>query len=222
MPDDRVVPVFPLPDVVFFPRTILPLHVFEMRYRAMVQDALEGESRLAVALLQPGWRADYEGSPAFHPVATIGRIEALEKTRDGRYHFRLVGEARVKLGAVRKEKPYRLVAYEPFPERTIDDRDPEIQRAKLDLLASHGCLVRELTGSDRPGLVLDDGIPFEAAVNGACAGLPTEPEVRQKLLEMSDLVERYARAAGLIDDVLQRVLHLKSLRSRDEGGSGVN
>ena len=222
MPDDPVVAVFPLPDVVFFPHTILPLHVFEMRYRAMVKDALEGASRLAVALLQPGWRTDYEGSPAFYPVATIGRIEALEKTRDGRYHFRLVGEARVRLGEVRKKTPYRLVRYEPLPERAIDDRDPDIQRAKLDLLASHGCLVRELTGSEMSGLVLDDGIPFEAAVNGACAGLPSDPRIRQDLLETDDLMERYRRAASLLDEVLQRVLHLKSLRSRDEGDSGVN
>jgi Lon protease-like protein len=196
--------------------------VFEKRYRAMVKDALEADHRLAVALLRPGWQAHYEKSPSFHEVATIGRIDALEMTRDGRYHFRLIGESRVKLGEVVKETPYRLVRYEPLPERAIDDGDPEIQRAKLDLLASHGCLVRELTAREGPGLVLDDAIPFEAAVNGACAGLPTEPQVRQQLLEMSDLVERYARAAGLLDEVLQRVLHLKSLRSRDEGGSGVN
>jgi uncharacterized protein len=220
--EDRVVAVFPLPDVVFFPRTVLPLHVFEKRYRAMVKDALEGDHRLAVALLQPGWQAHYEGSPSFHEVATIGRIDALEMTRDGRYLFRLIGESRVKLGPVVKEKPYRLVRYEPLPERAIDDDSPEIQRAKLDLLASHGCLVRELTTREGPGLLLDDAIPFEAAVNGACAGLPAEPEIRQQLLEMSDPMERYARAAALLDEVLQRVLHLKSLRSRDEGGSGVN
>src|SRR4029079_2284301 len=87
--DDRLVAVFPLPDVVFFPRTILPLHVFEKRYRAMAKDALEADHSLAVALLQPGWQAHYEKSPSFHEVATIGRIDALEMTRDGRYHFRL-------------------------------------------------------------------------------------------------------------------------------------
>lgn len=222
MPDERVVAVFPLPDVVFFPRTVLPLHVFETRYRAMVKDALEADSRLAVALLKPGWRADYERSPAFFSVATIGRIEDLEMTRDGRYHFRLVGQARIRLGEVVRDTPYRLVRYVPLPERPIAVGDPEIQRAKLDLLASHGCLLRELTGTELPGFVLDETIPFEAAVNGACAGLPSEPSVRQDLLELDDLVDRYRRAAGMLDEVLQRVLHLKSLRSRDEGDSGVN
>jgi len=222
MSEDRVVAVFPLPDVVFFPRTVLPLHVFEKRYRAMVKDALAADSRLAVALLQPGWQVGYEGSPAFYDVATIGRIDGLETTHDGRYHFRLVGEARVRLGEVVREKPYRLVRYEPFPERAIHEGEVDIQRAKLDLLASHGCLVRELASGEMSGVVLDDAIPFEAAVNGACAGLPAEPHVRQRLLEMDDLVERYGSAAALLDEVLQRVLHLKSLRSRDEGGSGIN
>jgi len=197
MPDDRVVAVFPLPDVVFFPRTVLPLHVFEMRYREMVKDALASDGRLAVALLKP---------PAFHAVATIG----------------LIGEARVRLGEVVRDAPYRLVRYAPYPEHAIDDRHPSIQRAKLDLLASHGCLIRELASHEIPGLVLDDAIPFEAAVNGACAGLPCDPRVRQELLEADDLVARYERAAALLDEVLQRVLHLKSLRARDEGDSGVN
>jgi len=86
MSEDRVVAVFPLPDVVFFPRTVLPLHVFEKRYRAMVKDALAADSRLAVALLQPGWQVGYEGSPAFYDVATIGRIigEALANAREVR------------------------------------------------------------------------------------------------------------------------------------------
>lgn len=55
------VPMFPLPDVVFFPKTYLPLHVFEERYREMVQDCLDGPGRIAVPLLRPGWERDYQG-----------------------------------------------------------------------------------------------------------------------------------------------------------------
>ena len=52
------VPVFPLPDLVLFPHVILPLHVFELRYRTMVRDALSGERVIALALLKPGWEGD--------------------------------------------------------------------------------------------------------------------------------------------------------------------
>jgi len=221
MPDPLVVPVFPLPDVVFFPRTVLPLHVFETRYRAMVKDALQGDHTLVVALLQPGWEQDYQGSPALHPVATLGRMEGVETTRDGRYHFRLVGLHRVRLLAAERETPYRLMRAEHIPERAVDDSDPEIRRAKLDLLASQVCLMHELAGKERP-LVLDETMSFEAAVNGTCASLPIEPAGRQALLEIDDLRIRHQAAGSILDELLDRILRLKSLRGRDEGENDIN
>lgn len=222
MADSRAIPVFPLPDVVFFPRTVLPLHVFETRYRAMVKDALASDARIAVALLEPGWEKSYAGAPPFHAVATIGRMEGVETTPDGRYHFRLVGETRVRLGAVEKETPYRMARAVEIREGTVDEGDEPIRRAKLDLLASQGCLLRELSRGDYAGLILDERLPFEEVVNSVCASLPAEPALKQSLLELDDLLERHRRASALLDDVLQRVLHLKSLRSRDEGPSGLN
>ena len=55
----KKVPIFPLPNVVFFPRVVLPLHVFEPRYLQMTEDALAGEKLLAGALLRPGFEKDY-------------------------------------------------------------------------------------------------------------------------------------------------------------------
>lgn len=222
MPATRSVPVFPLPDVVFFPRTVLPLHVFETRYRVMVKDALAADGRIAVALLKPGWEKNYAESPAYHPVATMGRMEDVETTPDGRYLFRLVGEARVRLGAVEKEKPYRLARATVIPEGRIDDAAETVRRAKLDLLASQGCLLRELSRGDHPGLIFDESLPLEAVLNGVCGSLPTDPRIKQELLELDDLMERHRRASALLDEVLERVLRLKSLRSRDEGPSGFN
>jgi Lon protease-like protein len=216
------VPVFPLPGIVFFPRTVLPLHVFEPRYRAMVRDAMSGERLIAVSLLKPGWEANYQGSPAFHDVGTVGRIEDLEAIEDGRFNLRLVGVQRVRLGTWIQEHPYRRVRVEPLPETPVDEDASRIVAAKLDLLASHGCLIRELAASERPGVVLDDRIPFETAVNGACANLPVDPAIRQDLLEEDDLLERQRRASELLEEVLRRVLRLKALRSRDEGGSDLN
>lgn len=212
MPDTRLIPVFPLPDVVFFPGTVLPLHVFELRYRAMVTDALAAGRTIAVALLQPGWERQFEGSPSYFPIATAGRMEEIEKTADGRYYFKLAGVIRVRLGEAVKETPYRLVHAVELPEHPVDEGAASIRRAKLDLLASQVYLVRELTGNDHPRLVLDERISFEAAVNGACASLPTEPAVRQALLEVDDLVERHHRAAAILEEILQRVILLRSTR----------
>ncbi len=217
-----MVPVFPLPGVVFFPRTVLPLHVFEARYRAMVRDATAGEGLIAVALLRPGWEQDYEGSPPFHEIGTIGRIEDLEPLAGGKYNLRLVGLQRVSFGEVVRAAPYRLVRVHPLAESAVDDGDEGVRTAKLSLLASHGCLIRELADRPEAGAVLDERIPFETAVNGACANLPVDPAKRQLLLEEDDLFARQRRVSAMLDEILERVLRLKALRSSDEGGSGLN
>lgn len=222
MPVTRQIPVFPLPDIVFFPGTVLPLHVFETRYRVMVKDALAADGTIAVALLQPGWEQRYAGNPEYFPVATAGRMEEIEATPDGRYYFKLAGSVRVRLGEVVRDAPYRLVRAEEIPERPVDESDPTIRRAQLDLLATQVCLVRELTGNDLPKLVLDERMSFEAAVNGACASLPTEAAIRQALLELDDLTERHRRAMEILDEILNRVLVLKSASGGGVGSRGVN
>ena len=55
------IPIFPLPNVVLFPNMLLPLHIFEPRYREMVEDALNGEGLIGMALLKEGWQNDYYG-----------------------------------------------------------------------------------------------------------------------------------------------------------------
>jgi Lon protease-like protein len=222
MPVIHQIPVFPLPDVVFFPGTVLPLHVFETRYRAMVKDALEADRMIAVALLQPGWEQRYAGNPDCFPVATAGRMEELETTPDGRYYFKLAGLVRVRLGDVIRDTPYRLMRAEEIPERPVDESDPTIRSKKLDLLATQVCLVRELTGNDVPRLVLDERMSFASAVNAACASLPTEAAIRQTLLELDDLLERHRRAAVILDEILERVVALKSAPDDDTGSPGAN
>jgi hypothetical protein len=213
-----LLPVFPLPNVVFFPRTLLPLHVFEPRYRQMVRDAVDGEGLIAVALLRPGWEADYEGSPAFHAVGTVGRIEQLERLDDGRFNLRLAGLCRVELGRVVRAQPYRVVESRALVEEPVDETVPAVAAAKLSLLASQGYLLQELLAEDGNGVVLDDSVPFESAVNGACANLPVDAELRQRLLEENQILERQRRAAALLDEVLEKVLRLKSLRLGESSG----
>lgn len=218
----RQIPVFPLPDVVFFPGTVLPLHVFETRYRAMVKDALQADRMIAIALLRPGWEQRYAGNPDCFPVATAGRIEELSTTPDGRYYFKLAGVVRVRLGEVLRDAPYRLMRAEEIPERPIDETDPAVRSKKLGLLATQVCLARELTGNDVPRLVLDERMSFAAAVNAACASLPTDAATRQTLLELDDLMERHRRAAVILDEILERVVALKSAPDGDAGARGAN
>ncbi len=91
------VPIFPLPDLTFFPHTMLPLHIFEGRYRAMVTDCLARDKRMAVVGLKPGFEDSYEGKPPVYAVAGVGRILRWDRLANGRYNILLKGEARVRI-----------------------------------------------------------------------------------------------------------------------------
>lgn len=204
-----VVPVFPLPHAVLFPETVLPLHVFEPRYRAMVLDAVAGEGLIAVALAEPGDRGE-DGREAFHTMATIGRIEDLRPTPDGRFHLNLVGLQRVRLSEIPSDKPYRLARVSPRPERDPGDDDPRTEAGKAELLASLGYLLSEITEGTDPGFVMNERLPLATAVNSSCANLPVDAAVRQSLLELDDLLERQRLAIEVVDSLLQRVLAAKT------------
>src|ERR1043165_7214314 len=85
----EIVPIFALPGVVLFPRAVLPLHIFEERYKAMTRDALECDRRIAMALLRPGWEKTYHGRPDIEPVVCVGNILTHERMADGKYNFLL-------------------------------------------------------------------------------------------------------------------------------------
>jgi uncharacterized protein len=89
--------LFPLPNLVLFPHVMQPLHVFEPRYRDLLEDALAGDGLIAMAALAPGWEKDYEGRPALYPIACLGRITTHCRLKDGTYNVLLLGLRRVKL-----------------------------------------------------------------------------------------------------------------------------
>lgn len=91
-------PLFPLPNVVHFPHTWLPLHIFEPRYRAMIADALDGDRLIAMALLGPNPEPAYETKSAkIHPIVCVGRIAVEEKLPDGRFNLALHGLCRARI-----------------------------------------------------------------------------------------------------------------------------
>src|SRR5688572_32938054 len=127
------VPVFPLPTLVLFPHTVVPLHIFEQRYRAMVMDALKGDKLIAMALLKPGWEKDYEGAPAVHDVVGVGRILRDERTEDGRYNILLEGLARARIEELIPPDPYRRARVRVLAE-PLATPSPGLEKVRLGLL----------------------------------------------------------------------------------------
>ena len=191
------VPVFPLPNVVLFPHAVVPLHVFELRYRTLVRDALEGERLIALALLKPGWEADYHGSPAFHELGCLARFEGVEWLPDGGYDLELLGLSRVRFGARVREYPYRAVRVELLPEAPYAEDDPVVRCERRVLLDLYRRIVRGVE-CHVDSFSSSDDLPFVSIVNGVCMVAPLEAEERLGLLALDSVVERGHRASELI------------------------
>jgi Lon protease-like protein len=111
--------LFPLPNLVFFPNALQPLHIFEPRYRQMTADALAGDQLIALVLLQPGWEKAYEQKPRLHPMACLGRVIANQLLPDGRYNLLLRGLSRARvIEEVPTERLYRTAQVELLADRT--------------------------------------------------------------------------------------------------------
>jgi uncharacterized protein len=98
--------LFPLPNLVLFPHVMQPLHIFEPRYRELLEDALSDDRLLAMAVLTPGWEKNYEGRPSLYSMACLGQIAAHCRLADGTYNVLVLGLRRARL--VREMKPTRL------------------------------------------------------------------------------------------------------------------
>ncbi|MBI5709535.1 MAG: LON peptidase substrate-binding domain-containing protein, partial [Candidatus Eisenbacteria bacterium] len=178
----RPVPVFPLPGVVLFPHAVLPVHVFELRYRTMVRDALSGERQIVMTLLRPGWERDDPGSPDFHPIGCLARFEDVEWLPDDCYDLKLLGLARVQVGPVVREYPYCAARVELLPQEPYSEDDPLVQSERHLMLE----LFRGLGGESAAG----GALPYEALVNAVCMALPADPLEKLQLLGLDSVLER--------------------------------
>jgi Lon protease-like protein len=181
-------PIFPLPDVVLFPGALLPLHVFEPRYREMAHDVLEGARLVAMARLKPGYEADYAGRPPVFPVAGVGYVIASEHLEDGRYHLVLRGVGRIRIAEeLPPSRLYRAVRAEMLVD-THSARSPaDLAGAHAQLIALCDRLAGHLSegGDSLRELVRALSSPA-ACVDVIAAALVTDPDDRQQLLETLD------------------------------------
>src|SRR3990172_12262137 len=97
--------LFPLPNLVMYPHVMQPLHIFEERYREMLEDTLATDKLIAMAVLKPGWETDYESRPPVAECACLGKVVAHHRLEDGHYNVLLLGVERVRI--VREMDPLR-------------------------------------------------------------------------------------------------------------------
>lgn len=193
-------PIFPLPQMVFFPGTALPLHLFEARYRAMIRDCTtKGPTAIAVALLEPGWEEDYQGQPPIARVNGVGRIAWHEELPDGRHNIVLVGMGRVHLDPLALEGR----AYRRGRATLLPDTGHTQKRAMETLMGCASALTVALRNTD-PEFELHlspNASPGRIADLLADRLIP-DPELRQEILETSDVETRVMLVTDAVSETL--------------------
>ena len=187
-----VIPLFPLGDVVLFPRVPVPLHIFEPRYRKMVADALNGPRVIGMILLRPGWETDYEGRPPVFPAGCAGLIDRWEELPDGRYNILLRGLSRFRVREEHEGELYRLASVEPLGDADGDDTAVTAVRERVVGLVSRAAGMR-VDAVARPDL--SNGL----FVNALSQSLDLDPLEKQALLDCDGVLARYERLAALLE-----------------------
>jgi Lon protease-like protein len=210
------IPIFPLPNVVLFPNVFLPLHIFEARYRQMVDEALKGDRIIGMVLLRPGWQGNYEGRPDVYPIGCAGVITHAERLPDGRFNIVLRGMEKFRIQEEDDEQPYRVARVEPVPEPPIASQREamRLHRERLEALL----VPQPESGKDTKGAkdtkerTMPPSMPDEDLVNALAQYLEFEPVEKQALLERDGLIER---CRSLIELLEMKVLVARHAWDRD-------
>ena len=206
LPD--TIPVFPLPGALLLPRSRLPLHIFEPRYLAMIEDVLKTSGRL-IGMIQT---SEHNGEERMQSIGCAGRLTQFSETEDGRYMLTLTGISRYRIrNEITGFTPYRRfeVDWSGFgQDKSVCEKDPDFDRNKFFDLLSRYFQSRGLSTDWDTLKDADD----ELLINSLSMLLDFEIEDKQALLEAPSLVTRretivtlieYSMRGGDGEDILQ-------------------
>ena len=176
--------LFPLPNLVLYPHVMQPLHIFEDRYREMLEDALATDQLIAMAVLQPGWEEDYDSRPPVVEYACLGKVVAHHRLKDGRYNVLLMGVQRVRiikeLEPLRSFRQARVELIEDCYDFDSPAHRKQVHEQLLTAFRKHlpcACQLPEQLES-----MLTADLPLGLLTDLAGYALPLESDVRLQLL----------------------------------------
>lgn len=181
-----IVPLFPLPNVVLFPKTPVPLYIFEERYRTLVRETLAGDGELVIGLLRAGSESNYADLSSVHEIACLGKIETYEELEDGKYNIVVIGVQRVRILREVQHSPYRLVEAEIIEEASYDEHSEGVVKRHNQLSALFAKFAELATGVKRQTLEFMPQLDFESLVNMVAMTLNLAIEQKQELLEINE------------------------------------
>lgn len=195
-------PIFPLANCVLLPGGLLPLHVFEPRYRELTRDCLAGNQLMGVARLRPGYETTYYGRPPVYETCGVGRIICSDELPDGRFALLLRGVARAEIAReLATDRTYRVVEARAIDDASYDVADAMGEHRRLIKLCDRLADVIEKGGSQLRDLVRSFETPG-ACADAVAAALVMDADARQELLEACDPLVRLQRTLGHVSHLL--------------------
>lgn len=201
----RPMPLFPLDAATLLPQQILPVHVFEERYRQMVSHALDGAGQIAMAVFRGSrWKQEYHGRPPLRPAVCVGQIIEHEQLPDGRYNLLLQGICRARI--IEELDPsedvlYRRGMLRPIGVGEVDEAELEALREWLDEALSEGPLTQMTAAQTVLGYVRNDQIPTSVLVELVSFTMTGGGELRYRLLAEGDVAKRAELVRGELEHI---------------------
>lgn len=211
-------PLFVL-NTVLFPRMVLPLHVFEERYKEMIEGCLETRSPFGVVLIKSGQEVGGPAQP--HSVGTTAHIVRVERLEDGRMNLMAVGRERFRVLGHRHDRPYLVAKIRKWPseigdEYTVDEHGERV----TSLFAEYFRLLSALADQWSRSISLPGDL--EQLADFVAARMDVPPPAKQELLEAPTVSARLEREAVLLgDEIVKLQAQVTAHRRERYGGLGA-
>ena len=201
------IPLFPLP-LVLFPRVLLPLHIFEERYKLMINTCFEQDDVFGIVLLRSG--AETESEDTIHRVGVTARILQVERLENGRMEILTEGEDRFRIRRFTAQEPYWKGMVEVFDDNASHPAIESMQEEVSELYRKVAELGAKIDSSQESEIALPDS-PTDLS-HMISYILDIDPEAKQKLLEMTSAAERLRSLVPYLNDSIEKLQQQLALK----------
>jgi len=207
----KTIPVFPLSNFIIFPKTTVPLNIFEPRYIDMVNDSMK--SNKLIGMIQPKISYNNKNEPELHDVGCLGKITSFRETEDGRFLIELKGIVRFKkIQEVNNEKKYRslVIDYEDF-YLDLENNKEELKFSDLELIFKD---LKSLF--EKKGFIINwkalEKQSLDETINALAMASPFSLEEKQMLLETKTLDIRKDKISEILKTYTHDVFNNNTLQ----------
>jgi ATP-dependent Lon protease len=192
--------LFPLPNIVLFPNIVVPLHIFEDRYKSMINNCIDQDEVFGLVLLRSG--AEEESEQTIHRVGVSARVVEVERLEEGRMNILCEGESRFRVYRFTQQVPFWKGTVEFFEEQEFRTAESLYEQV-AELYRGVAALSAKLSGSEPAELVLPESATDLSFMVSYV--LDIDHEEKQKLLEMTSTTERLRMLVAHLTDTLAKL-----------------